>query len=229
MCGRTSLYAELGVLEDRFDATADFEYEPRYNIVPRQDLAVIRNTTTETISQQNWGLLAPWADDPEDGPRPINARAETIAEKPMFKDAFAERRCLVLADGFYEWKGNRGSKQPYRIVREDQEPFAFAGLWNRWESNGDTLETVTILTTEPNEVVEPIHDRMPVMLDGEDERMWLAAGDVEELQGVLGPYPSEELRTYPVSKRVNDPANDSPEVVVEADIGNQVGFDEFGS
>lgn len=229
MCGRTSLYAELGILEDRFDADADFEYRPRYNIAPRQNLAVIRNTTPEAITEQNWGLLPNRTDNPDDAPRPINARAETVAEKPMFQNAFEERRCLVLADGFYEWQDQRGSKQPYRIVRKDQEPFAFAGLWERWNRNGDALETVTIITTEPNEVVEPIHDRMPVMLDRGDEETWLNSGDAEALQGVLDPYPSDELRAYPVSKRVNDPNNDEPEVIVEADIGKQVGFDEFGS
>lgn len=229
MCGRTSLYAALGLLEDRFDARADFAYEPRYNIAPSQDLAVIRNTTPETITQQNWGLLPSWADDPEDAPRPINARAETVAEKPMFRSAFEDRRCLVLADGFYEWQGERGSKQPYRVVREDLEPFAFAGLWERWEGNGDNddvLETVTIITTEANEVVEPVHDRMPVMLDRGDEEIWLNGGDAETLQDVLDPYPAAELRAYPVSKRVNDPSFDDPEVVV--DIGEQRGLDEFG-
>lgn len=120
----------------------------------------------------NWGIRPHWIDDPNDWSHPITARAETVAEKPSFRGAFEERRCLVLADGFYEWKGSRGAKTPYRIERGDDEAFAFAGLWETWSSNGDELETVTIITTESNDLMESIHDRMPVILDESDERRW---------------------------------------------------------
>lgn len=230
MCGRTSLFVPQSVLEDQFDATAVEPITPRYNIAPGDELATIQNDASDEIDLLEWGLLPSWVDDPSNSPKPINARAETVAEKPMFRDAFEKRRCLILADGFYEWKGQRGSKQPYRITRTDDRPFAFAGLWEQYEeSSGETLETVTIITTDANEVVANVHDRMPVMLEESDEETWLTGSDEEVLQGVLDPYPANQLRAYPVSKRVNNPANDSAEVIEEIDIGEQVGFDEFAS
>lgn len=229
MCGRTSLFIPQSVLEERFDATATTPITPRYNIAPGDELATIQNDATDEIDQLEWGLVPSWVDDPDDSPKPINARAETVAEKPMFRDAFEKRRCLVLADGFYEWKGKRGSKQPYRITRTDEQPFAFAGLWETWGDTDDRRETVTIITTDANETVADVHDRMPVMLDHSEEQTWLSGIAGEELQGLLDPYPADELRAYPVSKRVNSPGNDSPDVVEEIDIGEQVGFEEFGS
>ena len=230
MCGRTSLFVPQSVLEDQFDATSVEPITPRYNIAPGDELATIQNDAPDEIDLLEWGLLPSWVDDPSNSPKPINARAETVAEKPMFRDAFEERRCLILADGFYEWKGQRGSKQPYRITRTDDQPFAFAGLWEQYEEpSGETLETVTIITTDANEVVADVHDRMPVMLEASDEQTWLTASDQEVLQGVLDPYPADQLRAYPVSKKVNNPANDSAEVIEEIDIGGQVGFDEFAS
>jgi putative SOS response-associated peptidase YedK len=230
MCGRTSLFVPQSVLEEQFDATAVEPITPQYNIAPGDDLATITNEAADEIDQFEWGLLPSWVDDPSDSPKPINARAETVAEKPMFRDAFDERRCLVLADGFYEWKGRRGSKQPYRITHIDDQPFAFAGLWENWKTpSGDVRDTVTIITTEANEVVADVHDRMPVILERNDEQTWLNGDDHETLQGVLDPYTADELRAYSISKRVNNPANDSPEVIEEIDIGEQVGFDEFGS
>ena len=229
MCGRTSLFVPQSVLEDQFDATAVGPITPRYNIAPGDELATIQNDAPDEIDLLEWGLLPSWVDDSSNSPKPINARAETVAEKPMFRDAFEERRCLILADGFYEWKGRRGSKQPYRITRTDDQPFAFAGLWEQYEEpTGDTRETVTIITTDANEVVADVHDRMPVMLEESDEETWLTASDEEMLQGVLDPYPADQLRAYPVSKKVNNPANDSADVIEEIDIGEQVGFDEFG-
>lgn len=226
MCGRTSLYIAPEELEDRFDATIAFDYEPRYNISPRQNLATIRNTDGDNIVEQEWGLLPSWADDPAaDGPRPINARSETVAETPMFREAFAERRCLVLADGFYEWQGARGSKQPYRIHLTDNEPFAMAGLWNRWTANGESMETVTILTTDPNDVLEPIHDRMPVVLPVDAEVRWLDA-EPKTAQSLCVPYPGDDMEAYAVSTAVNNPGNDRPEVVTPAET-EQSGIDEF--
>ncbi|MFC4552527.1 MULTISPECIES: SOS response-associated peptidase [Halorussus] len=229
MCGRTSLFVPQSVLEERFDATAVESITPRYNVAPGDDLATVRNDVVDEIDQFEWGLIPSWVDDPDDSPRPINARAETVVEKPMFREAFEQRRCLVLADGFYEWKGRRGSKQPYRITRRDDQPFAFAGLWETWEGPDGVRETATIVTTEANETVADVHDRMPVILDRADERTWLTATDETRLQSVLDPYPDDDLRAYPVSKRVNDPANDSPDIIEEIDIGEQVGFDEFGA
>jgi len=230
MCGRTSLFVPQSVLEEQFDATAVEPITPRYNIAPGDELATITNDASDEIAQFEWGLLPSWVDDPGDSPTPINARAETVADKPMFRDAFEKRRCLILADGFYEWKGQRGSKQPYRITRVDDQPFAFAGLWETWgESQEHVRETVTIITTDANDVVEPIHDRMPVMLERSDKETWLTADDPDELQNVLDPYTPDKLRAYSVSKRVNNPANDSAEVIEEIDIGKQVGFDEFAT
>lgn len=238
MCGRFSLFVPPSVLEERFDAEAAEPLVPRYNVAPGDDVAAIRNADQGSIDALEWGLLPSWVDDPEDFPKPINARAETLGEKPSFRDAFAERRCLVLADGFYEWKGARGAKQPYRIARVDDEPFAFAGLWETWGANGegtrgggtddDTLRTVTIVTTDANETVGAIHDRMPVILEPEEERRWLSASDPADLHAVLDPYPDDGLEAYPVSKAVNDPANDSPDVIEPVDVGEQSGLGDFG-
>ena len=228
MCGRNSLFAPQADLEERFDATARHPVRPQYNIAPGEELAVVRNDEPGAIDRLEWGLLPNWADDPAAAPRPINARAETVAEKRPFRDAFEERRCLVLSSGFYEWQERTGaSKQPYRICLEDDEPFAFAGLWDRWERDGSSLETVTILTTGASERMAPIHDRMPVLLDPDEEETWLS-GTGDDPRSVLDPYDGDDLRTYPVSRAVNSPDNDSPSVVEPVDVGEQTGLDEFG-
>lgn len=228
MCGRTSLYLPQSVVESRFDAEAVEPLEPRYNIAPSQDLPVITNTAPKAIDQFEWGFLPAWADSPEESYRPINARSETAAEKPMFRDSFEEKRCLVLADGFYEWQAaDEGSKQPYRVQRGDEQPFAMAGLWSEWQANGTSLETVTILTTDANDLIEPIHDRMPVILPESHERDWLdPEADPADL---LQPYPEDDLEAYPISTAVNSPANDSPEILepVEGGTTSQRGLDEF--
>lgn len=146
----------------------------------------------------------------------------------MFRSAFKHDRCLILADGFYEWQGNRGRKQPYRICRDDRAVFAFAGLWSQWKppNGGDPRTSTTILTTTANEVVEPIHDRMPVILEPDEEEVWLH-GDPDGAHDVLGPFPASALDAYPVSTRVNNPANDSPELFEEIDIGKQSGLGDF--
>ena len=228
MCGRFSLFVPPGILEERFDAAVAGAFVPRFNVAPRDDVAAIRDDDPGTIDSLSWGLVPGWVDDPDDFPRPINARAETVAEKPSFRDAFAERRCLVLADGFYEWKGRRGSKQPYRVTRTDGEPFAFAGLWETWGSNGGTLRTTTIITTAANETVGAIHDRMPVILARDEERRWLSAAAPDDLQSMLDPYPDDDLEAYPVSRAVNDPSNDSPDVVEPVDVDEQSGLGQFG-
>jgi putative SOS response-associated peptidase YedK len=228
MCGRNSLFHPQPELEERFDATAYEPIRPQYNIASGEDLAVVRNDEPEAIDELEWGLLPGWADDPDDSPRPINARSETAAEKPVFRDAFEKRRCLVLSSGFYEWQEQAGGpKQPYRICLEDAERFAFAGLWERWERNGAEKQTVTILTTDANEQMEPIHDRMPVVLEPDEEDTWLAATDEDELDSVLGPYRGDDLRTYPISTAVNSPDNDSPEIIEPVDVGEQAGLNDF--
>lgn len=231
MCGRFSLYVPPDVLEARFDAEVSEEYHPSANVAPDQPVAAIRDDAPAEIGQLTWGLLPGWVDDPEGYSRPINARAETVAEKSSFRDAFEKRRCLVLADGFYEWSGEPGRKRPYRVQRADGEPFAFAGLWESWAppsgAEGETRRTTTIVTTDANDVVEPIHDRMPVMLEPDEERRWLADGDPGELQSLLDPYPSGLLDAFEVSTRVNDPANASPAVAEPLDHG-QSGLGEFG-
>ncbi|WP_157971589.1 SOS response-associated peptidase, partial [Halorussus litoreus] len=192
MCGRLSLFADPGVVTERFDAEPTRPLEPRYNVAPSQSHPVVRNDDRDAIRYPTWGLVPQWADDPGSGH--VNARAETLAEKPSFREAFAERRCLVLADGFYDWKQTPTGKQPYRFEREDREPFALAGLWepapgasdrrpgasDRRPSTGDASgrsnagATFTVVTTEPNAVVEPVHHRMPVLLSTEAEQeRWL--------------------------------------------------------
>ncbi|MFB6189759.1 MAG: SOS response-associated peptidase [Halapricum sp.] len=226
MCGRTSLFAPQPVIERRFDARAAQPLEPRYNIAPREELAVIRNDAPETIDRLEWGLLPSWA-DPEDAPRPINARAETITEKRSFAEAFEQRRCLVLADGFYEWQDTRGGKQPYRVERTDGAPFAMAGLFERWERGDRVEETVTVVTTEPNAVVEPLHHRMAVVLDRDEEVTWLADTDPETHRALLDPSPTEQWHAYPVSTRVNEPGNDDPSIVEAVEPDTQTGLDGF--
>lgn len=228
MCGRLSLFAPPSVLEARFDATFLGSYTPRYNVAPTDSLAAIRDSAPETIDALTWGLVPHWADDPSIGNRLINARAETLAEKPSFQDAYENRRCLVLSDGFYEWREDGGVKQPYRICRPDDEPFAMAGLWERWEGNGEVRETATIVTTEPNDVVAPLHDRMAAILPPGEERRWLN-GDAGERKSLLAPYEGD-LRAYPISTRVNDPGNDGPSIIeeVEPEGGTQSGLGDFG-
>ncbi len=225
MCGRLSLFAPQDELEDRFDATPVREIRPRYNVAPGQEHPVVRNDAPEEIRFPTWGLVPHWAD--EFGGGHINARAETLADKPSFRDAFRERRCLVLADGFYDWKKTPTGKQPYRMTRTDGKPFAMAGLWENWQ-NGERKTSFTVVTTEPNDVVGQIHHRMPVILAPEEETTWLS-GDEDELKSVLDPFPAKRMRSYPVSTRVNNPDNDSPDIVEEvvADEDAQTGLGDF--
>ena len=232
MCGRYTIVTPPDDLEDRFGVTADRSLKSRYNAAPGQELPVVTNDAPDTISHLQWGLIPGWADDPRIGNRLINARAETVDEERSFRAAYERRRCLVLADGFYEWAATDAGKQPYRVTLDDGEPFALAGLWERWhpprkqtgldefgdgdpDSETDPIETFAIVTTEPNAVIEPLHDRMAAVLPPDGERRWLDGdGDRAEL---LEPYPAAEMRAYPVSTAVNDPANDSPGLVEEVD------------
>ena len=223
MCGRYSLFTPPEELEDRFDAAFGERFDPRYNATPGQTLPVVTDDAPTSFSHLRWGLIPRWADDGSDGH--INARAETVAEKPTFADAYAKRRCLVPADGFYEWARTDDGTQPYRVALEDDEPFAMAGLWEQWipdtlqtglgdfaddgpSGDADPVETFTIITTEPNDVVEPLHGRMAVILSPDEEDRWLDGEDVP-----LDPYDPDPMRAYPVSTAVNDPSNDSPALI----------------
>lgn len=193
---------------------------PRYNIAPSQLVACVR-TNPESRQREcrevKWGLVPSWAKDPSVGNKLINARGETVAEKPAFRKAFKQQRCLVLADGFYEWKQEGKIKQPYYVRFKDQRLFAFAGLWERWEKNeAHPLETCTLITTAPNAVMESIHHRMPVILTSKDYAVWLdpSLQAIERINALLRPYPPEEMEAYPVSQLVNNPRYDRPECVV---------------
>ena len=187
---------------------------PRYNMAPTQDAPIVRVTDQDReLTMLRWGLVPSWSDGPDSRYRMINARAETVATKPAFRSAFKLRRCLVPADGFYEWQKYEwqktdGGKQPYRIALQDGELFAFAGLWERWGvPRNEIVESFTIMVTEANEFMHPIHDRMPVILEAADYDQWLQGSDVEQL---LKPFPSDAMTAYPVSTYVNSPKNDDP-------------------
>ncbi|MCB0193664.1 MAG: SOS response-associated peptidase [Anaerolineae bacterium] len=219
MCGRYSLTANAKKLAEAFADVAGVpdEIPPRYNIAPSQPIAVIANNDRHAVEFFQWGLIPSWAKDPKIGNRMINARSETLAEKPSFRTAYRRRRCLVLADGFYEWRRNDDkSKTPMYIQLESQEPFAFAGLWEVWHSpQDDMVLSCTIITTEPNDLMASIHNRMPVILPADAYAQWLDPNEQkpDQLQSLLKPYPAEAMTAYPVSKVVNNPRNDDPACV----------------
>ncbi|WP_047865480.1 SOS response-associated peptidase [Rubrobacter aplysinae] len=222
MCGRFTLTTPTGRLVDQFELTGELpELTPSYNIAPAQKIAAVAaNAEGERrLGKLQWGLVPRWSRDPEIGSRMINARAETVAEKNSFKSAFKKRRCLIPADGFYEWARNEagsGPKQPYYMRLEDGTPYAFAGLWESWESeDGRKIHSTTIITTEANELMSGIHHRMPVILAPESYATWLDTSIQEpgELMPLLSPYPSEQMEAYPVSTHINKPANDDPACV----------------
>jgi putative SOS response-associated peptidase YedK len=218
MCGRFTLTTPMPVLAELFlfpemEAQAQ---PPRYNIAPTQVVAAVRaadDAGHRELAYCRWGLIPSWADDPAIGNRLINARAETAAEKPAFRSAFRHRRCLIPADGFYEWQKADGRKQPFYFKRKDGQPFAFAGLWERWERGGEPIDTCTILTTEANELVHPVHERMPVILAPEDYARWLdpKVKQAELLQPLLHPYRDNSMTAYQVRPIVNNPRNESPQ------------------
>lgn len=239
MCGRSSLFASPATLEERFEASVPPAYEPSYNIAPEDDVPVVRDEASGRIELRSWGFVPHWADDPGEWNGLINARTETVDEKPAFRDAFERNRhrtpptgghCLVLADGFYEWQDRTDGKQAFRIERTDAEPFAMAGLWSRWTDGDYSLVTVTVLTTTPNDLMEPLHHRMPVIFDADEERAWLGESPQTNAE-LLDPHPGDGFEKYPVSPAVNDPRNDSPEVIEPTDAPErdpQTGLDQFG-
>ena len=220
MCGRFTRKEGFQYLAKQLGLKVLPSLSPRYNIAPSQLVACVRTnleSRQRECTELKWGLVPSWAKDPSIGNKLINARGETVAEKPAFRKAFKHQRCLVLADGYYEWKREGTIKQPYYIRFKDHRLFAFAGLWERWEKHeADPLETCTVITTVPNAVMEPIYHRMPVILASKDYADWLAPSlqTVEQVNTLLRPFPSEEMEAYPVSQLVNNPRNDRPECVV---------------
>jgi putative SOS response-associated peptidase YedK len=218
MCGRYRLSRRKQVVEEYFGTVSgDEEWSPRYNIAPTQPILVIRQNPKEPVRELSlvrWGLIPSWAKDPSVAVKMINARSETAATKPAFRDALKSRRCLIPADGFYEWAKTAKGKQPYCFEVNDGELFAFAGLWDRWkDASGKTVDTCSILTTTPNAVTSPVHDRMPVILDPDGYDLWLDPGmrDAGAASELLKPFDARLMRCYPVSTRINHVANDDEE------------------
>ena len=218
MCGRYSLKADIAQLAMRFEFAADeVMHEPAYNITPTQQVLTVTNSGERHAEYMRWGLIPFWAKDAKIGYRMINARGETVAEKPSFRTAFRRQRCLILADGFYEWQKLGGKqKRPMRITLKSGEPFAFAGLWETWKNpEGETVKSCTIITTSANEFLRPIHDRMPVILPPEMESFWLdkEIDDPIALTSAIAPYPDDEMEAFEVSPLVNNTRNKVPEVM----------------
>jgi len=215
MCGRYFLDAEAEELAGYFGLASIPALLPRYNIAPSQSVAAVRaGTGGRELAALRWGLVPAWSKEEKSSFSLINARAETVAEKPAFRNAFRRRRCLIPAAGFYEWQVRPGGKQPWCIRSSDGRPLAFAGLWEHWEGDaGRVVESCTIVVTEANETVRPIHERMPVILDPAAFDLWLDPNvrDPARLQPLLRPCPAARLSAYPVSRRINSPANDDPE------------------
>jgi putative SOS response-associated peptidase YedK len=217
MCGRFVLTADGSQLQLAFDLNAAPDpLAPRFNIAPSQPIAVITNDNPHDLTYFKWGLVPSWSKDPAMGNKMINARSETAFEKPAFRSAFKRRRCLIPADGFFEWQKREGGKVPMFIHMDDYSVFAFAGLWEVWYSpDGGELRTATILTTSPNELMSSIHDRMPVILERKDYEQWLAPGDQksESLMPLMKSFDTNRMAAHAVSTYVNSPGNDSPETI----------------
>ena len=221
MCGRYTLIADLGDLAQRFEFDgSDFSYDPGYNIAPTESVLTVRNVGGREAAIMRWGLIPFWAKDPKIGARMINARAETVAEKPAFRNALKKRRCLVLADGYYEWQKTPVGKRPYRIIMKSGEPFAMAGLWETWKDpQGNVIPSCTIITTATNDFLSPIHNRMPVILPRKYEDLWLDM-DIDDraaLTQMLIPSPDDILDAYQVSTLVNYSRNSGPEIIARVD------------
>lgn len=207
------------MLAEVFELLEPPDLPPRYNIAPTQQVPIVRLVSADAgrrVELLRWGLIPSWAQDPTIGARMINARAETLTTKPAFRAAMRQRRCLVLADGFYEWQKRNGRKQPFYVHLVEHRPFGFAGLWEHWESaNGEAIDSCTVITTEPNELIAPVHDRMPAILHPEDHAIWLDPTNKQpaSLKSLLRPYPAKEMKVYPVTARVNNPSYDGSECI----------------
>ncbi len=221
MCGRSSLFEEpQKLLESHGLSPRLVGYRPRYNIAPSQDQwAILRSGDGKLQSRAlRWGFIPSWANDSSAGSRMINARAESIAEKPSFRDALHSGRCLIIADGYYEWARTAGGKTPYRFQMADRRPFVFAGLWGRWEKGQAPIESCTIITTEASSSTAHIHDRMPVILNFDDSVRWMSSNECsDDLLPLLRPYPKDDLQMYAVSRAVNNAANESAGCIQSSD------------
>ncbi|MEW6094333.1 MAG: SOS response-associated peptidase [Chloroflexota bacterium] len=219
MCGRFALFLDPADLAEAFpEYTFPAQVAPRYNIAPTQPILAVPNDGSDKADFFVWGLIPSWAKDPSIGNRLINARAETLAEKPAFRAAYKYRRCVIFASGFYEWQARPGTKTkvPHFIHLKSGEPFAFAGLWERWEApDGSEVRSAAIITTEPNELMRPLHNRMPVILSRLDLQEWLDPTPrfPVDLKSLLVPFPADEMEAYPISTLVNSPGNDRPEIL----------------
>lgn len=218
MCGRFTLRHSGEAIASSFQLPEVPQLQPRYNIAPTQSVSTVLGSldSIHQLHQLHWGLIPSWAKDTKMGARLINARAETVGEKPAFRSAFRHRRCLVVADGFYEWQRQENKKQPFYFRLQNDQPFAFAGLWEQWKSpDGEEIQSCTILTTEANDLLRSIHNRMPVILDPKDYDLWLdpAVQNTESLQQLLRPYQPEAMTSYAVSTKVNNPTNNTPECI----------------
>lgn len=218
MCGRYARFTPAEIYARLFDAEGAVALAPRYNVAPSQSVLAARSLAggRRELVTLRWGLIPFWAKDAKTGYSTINARAETVATKPAFRQPFRKRRCLIAADGFYEWQRTDGRKQPYYIHLRESEPFAFAGLWEHWEREGETIESCTIIVTHANTLVAAIHDRMPVILSPEDYDTWLdpELESTGALAPLLRPYPADRMVASPVGVAVNNPRNDGPELLV---------------
>lgn len=220
MCGRYTLTADAQAIQLAFQLDDVSAWaQPRFNIAPSQQIAVITDRDPKSLKLFKWGLIPSWAKDPATGQRMINARSETAAEKPSFRAAFKRRRCLIPADGYFEWQRRGSQKIPMYIQRNDHEIFAMSGLWESWKQHdGSTLHSCAILTTEANDAIRPIHHRMVAMIDPEDYSLWLAPRELKQQEWLplMAGCPSDKLRFYEVSTQVNRPINDNPSVIVPA-------------
>jgi len=216
MCGRYALKAPASELAARFGLDEIVDVAPRYNISPGTDIPTIRHSPEgkRVMHLLRWGLVPHWAKDPGIGAKLSNARGETVAEKPSFRDAFNRRRCLVPADGFYEWKTEGHQKQPYFFSLKTGDPFALGGVWESWRApNGDVLRTCCLITTGPNEIMLPVHDRMPVVVSPNDYAAWLT-GEANDALDLVKPYPSDEMQTWAVSKRVSRSGEEGADLIL---------------
>lgn len=217
MCGRFTITLDPADFQQEFNlGEIPGEWKPRYNVAPTQNIPVVTESQDRKVEMMHWGLIPFWAKEKNIGERMINARAETLSEKPAFRQAYKQRRCLILADGFFEWqlKELNTPKIPFYYQLKNEKPFAFAGLWESWHEKPETeLHSCTIITCSPNELIAQVHNRMPVILDKEHCWNWIDEKDPTKLPAILVPYPSEKMKATPVGRQVNNAKDDNPDVI----------------
>lgn len=215
MCGRYALVnADPKKIKKRFGVTkVPKDLKANYNVTPQQNVYAILNESPEELSSVHWGLIPSWAKEINTKYSMINARAETITEKPAYRGIIKRKRCLIIADSFYEWKKTNGAKHPYRILMKDEGLFSFAGVWDHWEKDGNEVNSCSVITTAPNPLMSCIHDRMPVILEKEHEQEWLSDLDINSVLKLLKSYNDTEMKAYEVSRSINSPANNDPSVL----------------